>query len=212
VLSKLKELAGSKKVYLLAWTTTPWTLPGNTAVAVAAKSEYAMVEVEGEYLIFADALRKQVGLGDNPVVGKIMGSELVGVEYEPLFNPHEFGVERERFTTGNELKVQKPVKNLVYHVIAADFVSMEDGTGIVHIAPAYGEDDYKVGQENGLDFVHNVDLQGKIIGSYPFAGKFIKAADPLVLENLKEHGLLLKHGTIRHTYPFCWRCNSPLVY
>jgi isoleucyl-tRNA synthetase len=212
VLSKLKELAGHKKVYLLAWTTTPWTLPGNTAVAVAAKSEYAMVEVEGEYLIFADALRKQVGLGDNPVVGKIMGSELVGVEYEPLFNPHEFGVERERFTTGNELKVQKPVKSLVYHAIAADFVSMEDGTGIVHIAPAYGEDDYKVGQEHGLDFVHNVDLQGKIIGSYPFAGKFIKTADPLVLDDLKARGLLLKSSTVRHTYPFCWRCNSPLVY
>ena len=211
-LDKLKELAGHKKVYLLAWTTTPWTLPGNTAVAVSAKSEYAMIEHEGEYLIFADALRKQVGLGDNPVVATIMGQELVGVEYEPLFNPHEFGVERERFTSGNALTIQKPVKSLVYHAIAADFVSMEDGTGIVHIAPAYGEDDYLAGQENGLDFVHNVDLQGKIIGSYPFAGKFIKAADPLVLENLKERGLLLKHGTIKHTYPFCWRCNSPLVY
>ena len=138
-------------------------------MAVAANAEYAMVEVEGEYLIFADALRKQVGLGDNPVVGKIMGKELVGVEYEPLFNPHEFGVERQRFASGNELKVQKPVKKLVYHAIAADFVSMEDGTGIVHIAPAYGEDDYQAGQEHGLDFVHNVDLQGKIIGSYPFS-------------------------------------------
>jgi isoleucyl-tRNA synthetase len=211
-LDKLKATAGHKKVYLLAWTTTPWTLPGNTAVAVSAKSEYAMIEHEGEYLIFADALRKQVGLGDNPVVATIMGQELVGVEYEPLFNPHEFGVERERFTSGNALTIQKPVKSLVYHAIAADFVSMEDGTGIVHIAPAYGEDDYLAGQENGLDFVHNVDLQGKIIGSYPFAGKFIKAADPLVLENLKERGLLLKHGTIKHTYPFCWRCNSPLVY
>ena len=211
-LDRLRELAGQEKVYLLAWTTTPWTLPGNTAVAVAANSEYAMVEVDGEYLIFADALRQKVGLGDNPVIEKIMGKDLVGVEYEPLFNPHDFGVERERFSSGNELKVQKPEKKLVYHTIAADFVSMEDGTGIVHIAPAYGEDDYKAGQENGLDFVHNVDLQGKIIGSYPFAGKFIKAADPLVLEDLKARGLLLKHGTIRHTYPFCWRCNSPLVY
>jgi len=165
-LEKLRELVGRKKVYLLAWTTTPWTLPGNTAVAVAANAEYAVIEVEGEYLIFADALRKQVGLGDNPAIEKIMGKELVGVEYEPLFNPHEFGVERQRFTSGNELKIQKSVKNLVYHAIAADFVSMEDGTGIVHIAPAYGEDDYQVGQENGLDFVHNVDLQGKIIGSY----------------------------------------------
>jgi isoleucyl-tRNA synthetase len=211
-LDKLRELAGRKKVYLMAWTTTPWTLPGNTAVAVAAGVEYAMVEVDGEYIIFADALRNKVGLGENPVVGKIAGKELVGVEYEPLFNPHEFGVERRRFTASNELKLQKPVKSLVYHAIAADFVSMEDGTGIVHIAPAYGEDDYQAGQENGLDLVHNVDLQGKIIGSYPFAGKFIKAADPLVLEDLKARGLLFKSGTIRHTYPFCWRCNSPLVY
>jgi isoleucyl-tRNA synthetase len=211
-LAGLKEIAGRKKVYLLAWTTTPWTLPGNTATAVSAKADYSMVEVEGEYLIFADALRAKVGLADNPVVASIKGSELVGLEYEPLFNPHEFGVERERFSSGNALKVQKPVKSLVYHVIAADFVSMDDGTGIVHIAPAYGEDDYQAGQANGLDFVHNVDLQGKIIGNYPFAGKFIKAADPLVLENLKERGLLLKHGTIKHTYPFCWRCSSPLVY
>jgi isoleucyl-tRNA synthetase len=196
----------------MAWTTTPWTLPGNTAVAVAANVEYAMVEVEGEYLIFADARRQAVGLGDNNVIGTITGKELVGVEYEPLFNPHEFGVDRERFTSGNQLTLQKPLKSLVYHVIAADFVSMEDGTGIVHIAPAYGEDDYQAGQENGLDFVHNVDLQGKIIGNYPFAGKFIKTADPLVLDNLRERGLLFKVGTVRHTYPFCWRCNSPLVY
>ena len=211
-LDKLRGLVGRKKVYLLAWTTTPWTLPGNTAVAVAANVEYAMVEVEGEYLIFADALRKQVGLGDNPVIEKILGKELVGVEYEPLFNPHDFNVERWCFASGNELKVQKPVKKLVYHAIAADFVSMEDGTGIVHIAPAYGEDDYQAGQEHRLDFVHNVDLQGKIIGKYPFAGKFIKAADPLIMEDLKSRGLLFKSGTVRHTYPFCWRCNSPLVY
>jgi isoleucyl-tRNA synthetase len=211
-LAKIRELTGRKKVYLMAWTTTPWTLPGNTAVAVAANVEYAMIEVEGEYLIFADARRQAVGLGDNTVIATITGKELVGVEYEPLFNPHEFGVDRERFTSGNELTLQRPMKSLVYHVIAADFVSMEDGTGIVHIAPAYGEDDYQAGQENGLDFVHNVDLQGKIIGNYPFAGKFIKTADPLVLDNLRERGLLFKVGTVRHTYPFCWRCNSPLVY
>ena len=211
-LVKVRELVGQKKVYLLAWTTTPWTLPGNTAVAVAADAEYAVVEVGDEYFIFADALRKQVGLGDNPVIDKIRGKELVGVEYEPLFNPHDFDVERRRFESGNELKVQKPVKNLVYHVISADFVSMEDGTGIVHIAPAYGEADYQAGQEHKLDFVHNVDLQGKIVGKYPFAGKFIKAADPLVLEDLKARGLLFKSGTVRHTYPFCWRCNAPLVY
>jgi len=211
-LAKLRELTGRKKVYLMAWTTTPWTLPGNTAVAVGANMEYALVEHDGEYLIFADARRQALGLEENTVIATIPGKDLVGVEYEPLFNPHEFGVERERFTSGNELKLQKPLMSLVYHVISAGFVSMEDGTGIVHIAPAYGEDDYQAGQENGLDFVHNVDLQGKITGNYPFAGKFIKAADPLVLDNLRERGHLFKVGTVRHTYPFCWRCNSPLVY
>jgi isoleucyl-tRNA synthetase len=211
-LEKLRNLAIDKKTYLLAWTTTPWTLPGNTALAVAANVEYAVVQVEDEYLIFADALRKQVGLGDNPVIAKLQGKELVGLEYEPLFNPHNFGVERRRFESATDLKLQEPDEKLVYHVIAADFVSMEDGTGMVHIAPAYGEDDFQAGQDNGLNLVHNVDLQGKIIGNYPFTGKFIKAADPLVLEDLKKRGLLLKHGTIRHTYPFCWRCSAPLVY
>ncbi|MBN1644222.1 MAG: class I tRNA ligase family protein, partial [Dehalococcoidales bacterium] len=212
VLEKLRKLAGDKRIYLLAWTTTPWTLLGNTALAVAADAEYAVVQVEDEYLIFADALRKQVGLGDNPVIEKLSGKELAGVEYEPLFNPHDFGVERRRFESASDIKVQNPDNKLAYCVIATDFVSMEDGTGMVHVAPAYGEVDYSAGQEYGLDFVHNVDLQGKIIGSYPFAGKFIKAADPLVLEDLKKRGLLLKSGTIRHTYPFCWRCNAPLVY
>jgi isoleucyl-tRNA synthetase len=211
-LHKLRESVGQKKAYVLAWTTTPWTLPGNTALAVAADAEYVVVELEDEVLIFADALRKQVGLGDNPVVEKLLGKDLVGVEYEPLFNPHDFGVERRRFESATNLKVQESNQKLTYHVIATDFVTMEDGTGIVHIAPAYGEADYQAGQQYGLDFVHNVDLQGKIIGSYPFAGKFIKAADPLVLEDLKARGLLLKSGTIRHTYPFCWRCNAPLVY
>ncbi len=211
-LEKLCKLAAEKKTYLLAWTTTPWTLPGNTALAVGANAEYSVVEVDNEYLVFADTLRKQVGLGDNPVIEKLPGKELVGVEYEPLFNPHDFGIERRRFESATDLNIQEPNKKLAYHVVATDFVSMEDGTGIVHIAPAYGEADYQAGQEYGLDFVHNVDLQGKIIGTYPFAGKFIKAADPLVLEDLKKRGLLLKRGTIRHTYPFCWRCNAPLVY
>jgi len=212
VLEKLRKLASKKETYLLAWTTTPWTLPGNTAVAVAANAEYVMVEVDDEYLILADALRKQVGLGGNVIIEKLPGKELAGVEYEPLFNPHEFGVERRRFESTTELKVQKSDNKLTYHAITTDFVSMEDGTGIVHIAPAYGEADYQAGRENGLNFVHNVDLQGKIIGNYPFAGKFIKAADPLVLEDLKKRGLLFKSGTTRHTYPFCWRCNAPLVY
>ncbi|MFC1988000.1 isoleucine--tRNA ligase [Chloroflexota bacterium] len=205
-------LPEDKPVYLLAWTTTPWTLPGNTALAVAAEAEYAVVEVDNEYLILASALIEPSGLSNANVVEKLEGRELVGVEYAPLFNPHEFGVERNRFKNNGELQVQKSDSNLTYRVIAGDFVSMEDGTGIVHIAPAYGEVDYQAGQGEGLDFVHMVDLQGNITGTYPFSGKFVKDADPLVLEDLESRGLLFRSETIRHTYPFCWRCEAPLLY
>ncbi len=211
VLRRLRGEMGDKKVYLLAWTTTPWTLPGNTALAVAADAEYAVVEAGDEYLILAEA-RLMTDFKNNRVIDRLPGKDLVGVEYEPLFNPHKYGIERRRFQTRADLVVQKPDNNLTYHVIATDFVSMEDGTGIVHVAPAYGEVDFGAGQEFGLDFVHTVDLQGNIIGSYPFAGKFVKQADPLVLADLKQRGLLLKSTTIRHTYPFCWRCGAPLLY
>ncbi|HEY91639.1 MAG TPA: isoleucine--tRNA ligase [Dehalococcoidia bacterium] len=210
--AKLKEIKGDKDTFFLAWTTTPWTLPGNTALAVAPDAEYSMVELDGEYLIMASALLMATGLHDRTVAGTCEGKELAGVPYEPLFNPHSFGVERRRFQESTQLPVQNPDDNLTYRVIATDFVSMEDGTGIVHVAPAYGEVDYQAGQENDLNFVHNVDLQGNIIGTYPFSGKFVKDADPLVLEDLRERGLLFRNETIRHTYPFCWRCEAPLLY
>jgi len=196
--------------YLLAWTTTPWTLPGNTALAVAADAEYAVVEVGDEYLILASALLGSVGLESYKVVAKVNGSDLVHLQYEPLFNPHRYGVERRHMSPG--LPLQEPVRDLTYSIIATDFVSMEEGTGIVHMAPAYGEVDYNAGVENGLDFVHPVDLQGIITGTYPFSGKFVKEADPLILDDLKSRGLLLRSETIRHTYPFCWRCETPLLY
>jgi len=209
---RLRGLVESKDTFFLAWTTTPWTLPGNTALAVAADAEYAAVEVDNEYIIMASALLMATGIDSSSVVETFEGSELVGVAYEPLFNPHKFNVERRRFQEGADLPVQDPDDNLTYRVIVTDFVSMEDGTGIVHIAPAYGEVDYQAGQEEGLDFVHNVDLQGYIIGSYPFSDKFVKDADPLVLADLEKRGLLFRSETIRHTYPFCWRCDAPLVY
>ncbi len=212
VSQRLSQLALSSDTYFLAWTTTPWTLPGNTALAVDADADYAVVEADNEYFILADALREAVGLGDNKVVMKVEGGYLVGAEYEPLFNPHEFGVERRRFQGGAELLPQEPDKDLTYRVIATDFVSMEDGTGIVHVAPAFGEVDFEAGKERGLDFVQQVDLQGNITGNYSFAGKFVKDADTPVLEELKEKGLLYRSETIRHTYPFCWRCNTPLLY
>ncbi|MFC2052180.1 isoleucine--tRNA ligase [Chloroflexota bacterium] len=220
---RLYELSRDKPAYLLAWTTTPWTLPGNTALAVAADAEYAVVEVGDEYLILADALREQVGLGDNKVVERMRGGDFVGIHYQPLY----------------EVKIlysedDKPA----YRVIEGDFVSMEDGTGIVHIAPAYGEIDYEVGQKEGLPLVHTVDLEGLVNATLPGhtpkkleeirrgaveafvlehvtlpgEGKFVKDADPLVLEDLAERELLYRSETIRHTYPFCWRCEAPLLY
>jgi len=206
----LGGLPKDKPAYFLTWTTTPWTLPGNTALAVAADAEYAVLEGEDDYLVLASALVGVVGLDGYKVVKKLAGSQLVGAEYEPLFNPHEFGVER--WHMGSELKVQGAVKNLTYRVIATDFVSMEEGTGIVHMAPAYGEVDYEAGIEHGLDFVHTVDLQGIVTGSYPFSGRFVKDADPLVLEELEKKNLLFRSEKIRHTYPFCWRCDTPLLY
>jgi isoleucyl-tRNA synthetase len=224
---RLYELSRGKATYLLAWTTTPWTLPGNTALAVALDADYALLEVGDEYLILADALREKEGLGDYKVVEMLKGSDLAtitGVKYEPLYNPHQFGVERRRREFINEagvlgspqLKLQKlgEGEKLTYKVIAADFVSMEEGTGIVHVAPAFGEVDFEVGMHPDycLDFVQPVDLQGNITGTYPFAGKFVKDADPLIINDLKQRGLLYRSEKITHTYPFCWRCESPLLY
>ncbi|MFC2019644.1 isoleucine--tRNA ligase [Chloroflexota bacterium] len=208
---RLADFTLDRPTYFLAWTTTPWTLPGNTALAVAADAEYAVVEVGQDYLILASARREQAGLGDASIVARINGSDLVDLRYEPLFNPHSFGVERKRFHN-SMLKPGEPDKGLLYPVISGDFVSMDEGTGIVHIAPAYGEVDYGAGQAGGLDFVHPVDLQGVIMGTYPFAGKFVKEADPLVLADLESRGLLFRSEKVRHTYPFCWRCDAPLLY
>ncbi len=198
-----------KTACLLAWTTTPWTLPANTALAVAADAEYVAVETENGYIILASARLGPSGFAGSPVAARLKGSDLVGLRYEPLFSPADYGVPVTRMTRPPK---ERKRRTSGYPVIAEGFVSMEDGTGIVHVAPAYGEADYDAGQRHQLDFVHTVDLQGKVIGSYPFAGKFVKGADPLVLENLKERGLLHRSETVRHTYPFCWRCATPLVY
>jgi len=206
------DLPSDKPAYLLAWTTTPWTLPGNTALAVAADADYVLLKSEDDYLILAARLASTLKLDGYESVKTLKGEELVGTEYQPLFNPHAFGVERLRFQDGGALTAQPPADDLTYKVISGDFVTMEDGTGIVHVAPAFGEVDYEAGKQWRLDFVQQVDLQGKITGNYAFAGKFVKAADPLVLDDLKARGLLFRRETIKHTYPFCWRCESPLLY
>ncbi len=228
VLERLAKLTSSntKSIYLLAWTTTPWTLPGNTALAVNPDAEYAVLEVpdkDGEYyLIMASALIGAVGLDDCKVVDRVNGNELVHVTYEPLYNPHDFGVERRRaqkllpYEEGARLWLQpeeKPSSGLTYPVISADFVSMEDGTGIVHIAPAFGEVDFQAMQDDpDIDFVQNVDLQGNVTGTLPGAGKFVKDADEDIMADLKEKNRLFRSETIKHTYPFCWRCEAPLLY
>jgi len=214
----LREVGiASKPVFLLAWTTTPWTLPGNTALAVSAEADYSVVENGDEYIILASARLEAADMAHAHIVKTIKGTELVGVEYVPLFNPHTYGVERRRFVKGGQqsspiLELCQDDDSLRYHVIAASFVTMDDGTGIVHVAPAFGEADFEVGCREGLDFVQQVDLQGKICGSYPFTGKFVKSADKEIIEELKLRGLMHNAEILTHTYPFCWRCATPLLY
>ncbi len=199
-----------KPLYLLAWTTTPWTLPANTALAVCAGADYSVLDLGEEYLVLASARLEANGFQAAHEVCRVMGGNLVGLKYRPLFDPFEFGVAVNRLTKGGMETVEKTA--LLYPVIATEYVSMDDGTGIVHTAPAYGEVDYESGQKYGLYFIHHVDLQGKITGTYPGAGKFVKTADPLITHALKEMGRIQKAEKIHHTYPFCWRCATPLLY
>ena len=198
-----------KPVFLLAWTTTPWTLPGNTALAVAPRADYSVMEDDQGYLILATALVDRVRLEGHKESAVVPGSDLVQVEYEALYNPHRFAVQRRALPT---LRAEERQEDLKYRVVGADFVSLDEGTGVVHIAPAFGEIDFDIGMGCGLAFVQPVDLEGKVIGSYPFAGKFVKDADPLILDDLKSRGLLYRSEKITHTYPFCWRCETPLLY
>jgi isoleucyl-tRNA synthetase len=212
--AKISEELTGKPVFLMAWTTTPWTLPGNTGLAVSGDSEYAVVEVDDAYIIMATALLDTVGLSEKPVILKLKGSQLVGINYKPLYNPHSYGVDRLHFKNpgSSELELQPADDNLTYRVWQTNFVSLEDGTGIVHMAPAFGEVDFETGMQNCMDFVQPVDLQGKVTGNYNFSGKFVKKADPMVIEELTANGSLFRSTTIRHTYPFCWRCDTPLLY
>ena len=207
-------------VYLLAWTTTPWTLPGNTALAVDPKADYCLVESETddgpEGLILADRLVDSVVGESCRRVKTFKGSELVGITYGKLYDPAANGVDVFQFvrpegSTG-DATVLEPVDDFTPAVIVGDFVSLDEGTGIVHIAPAFGDEDLTAGRQNALAFVQQVDLQGAIIGNFPFAGKFVKDADKDILADLKKRGLLHRQGVYRHTYPFCWRCGTPLLY
>ncbi len=198
------DLSGSSFV---AWTTTPWTLPANVALAVRPDADYALVQSSTasdgtpERLLLAAELVPQVLGEDISVLRTYKGHELVGMRYEPLFT----GVPGSGDTVDWES---------AFRVIADDFVSLEDGTGIVHIAPAYG--DLEIGKRYGLPTLFSVGLDGKILPEFTdieaARDQFFKQADPHISRNLKERGLLLKSARVKHSYPFCWRCDTPLLY
>ncbi|MFH1714188.1 MAG: isoleucine--tRNA ligase [Candidatus Nealsonbacteria bacterium] len=187
-------LKNQKNTYFLVWTTTPWTLPGNVAVALNPKFTYVKAEINGETLILAKE-RAEVLLGDDyKILKEVKGKELLNLEYEPLFNFH------------------KPEEK-AWFSIPADFVSLEEGTGLVHIAPAFGEEDMEVGKKNNLPVILNVNEEGKFIDkATSFSGKFVKDADPLIIDDLRKRKLLFKEQEYEHEYPFCWRCDTPLLY
>jgi len=188
-------LKGQKNTYLFVWTTTPWTLAANTAIAVGPDFEYVKVKFNNEYYILAKerlvVLEKE---GQYEIIQELKGKDLVGLEYQPLY----------------PMKLDKQG----YRVVPADFVSVEEGTGLVHIAPTFGEEDMALGKKENLPGLVTVDEEGKIVRGLkiPGEGKFVKKADRDIKINLKKRHLLFKEEKIKHAYPFCWRCESPLLY
>jgi isoleucyl-tRNA synthetase len=169
---------------LLVWTTTPWTLPSNQAVAVSPDAVYVVAEVDGMRLVVAEAL-VEMALGEGAtIVSTLTAQDLVGRRYEPPF----------------------PFIEGAHRVVAGDFVTTDDGTGIVHIAPAFGEDDHRVGIEEGLGAPNPVDREGRFTAAAgPFAGLFVKDADPRLIDDLSTRGILFRERPYAHSYPHCWR-------
>ncbi|MGB4861253.1 MAG: isoleucine--tRNA ligase, partial [Tepidiformaceae bacterium] len=200
--------------FLVAWTTTPWTLPGNTALSVNEAAEYGVYRVGEERLVLATALSGEVLGEDAELLATIRGAELVGVRYEPLYRPEKLGLPIMRFGEDGHLRPVADGENVdgLRRVASAEYVSLENGSGIVHTAPAFGAEDFSEGKELGLLFVQPVDLRGLMAQGLPGAGKFVKDADKDVSRDLEERGLMLKKATLKHTYPFCWRCGTPLLY
>lgn len=179
--------------YILVWTTTPWTLQGNVALAVNKSYTYVEVLHNEEHLILAKELLIRLD-GEYEITREFKGEELLGLEYEQMF------------------KFETPEKKAFY-VIHGDFVTLTDGTGIVHIAPAFGEDDNLVGKKNDLPLINLVDSEGNFTDEVePWKGMFVKKADPKIIEYLKEKNILYKSEGFTHSYPFCWRCDTPLLY
>ena len=181
--------------YILAWTTTPWTLPSNVALCVNPNETYVKVKTEDgfTYYLAKELCDTVLGEGKYEILESYVGTDLEYKEYEPLFPFVE-------------------LKQKAYYVVCDTYVTLTDGTGVVHIAPAFGEDDSKVGRKYDLPFLQLVDAKGEMTKETPWAGTFCKKADPLVLKDLEERGLLFSAPLFEHSYPHCWRCDTPLIY
>ena len=185
---------GEENTYLLAWTTTPWTLPSNVALCVNPEEKYVKIKVDDEYYILAEALvASNFPEKEYEVVKEYIGKDLEYMEYEALY-PSE------------------NLKKKAYYVTCDGYVTLTDGTGIVHIAPAFGEDDSKVGHKYDLPFLQLVDGKGCMTDGTKWPGVFCKDADKFILQDLDERGLLFNAPKFEHSYPFCWRCDTPLIY
>ena len=184
--------------YFLAWTTTPWTLPSNLGLVVNPEVDYVKVSYEGQNLIMAEALVDTVFAnkeGEHPVLERFKGKALEYREYEPLY-PYAEG----------------KIKKKAFYVMCDGYVTTSDGTGIVHTAPAFGEDDARVCRAYDMPFVQFVDAKGNMTEDTDWPGTFVKDADPLILDDLKAAGKLFKAPKFEHSYPHCWRCDTPLIY
>ncbi|PIO06895.1 isoleucine--tRNA ligase, partial [Candidatus Woesearchaeota archaeon CG08_land_8_20_14_0_20_43_7] len=189
---KIKE---KENTYFLVWTTTPWTLPGNVALAIDKNLEYVLVEDGGEKLILAKNRLEILKNKNAKIIETYQGVQLIGLSYEPPYNFIDYHSDK------------------VYKVYGANFVKANEGTGIVHTAVVYGEDDFELGKEVDLPKVHSVDLSGRFVDEVkPWANQEVKKSEPLIVEELESRGLLYKEEKIEHDYPFCWRCDSALLY
>ncbi len=205
--------------YFLVWTTTPWTLPGNLALAVNPEFDYYLYEINGEK-IWTHQKLEDADLHGQPVklLKTVKGKELVGMKYEPLFKTQTNADLTQTNADNNILvnpRTENPCESAVYQVYSADFVKEDEGTGIVHIAPAYGEEDFDLGRKYNLGLINYLDEKGRFmidIDGIKTKGLFFKSADKPILENLKERNLIFSLEEYLHSYPHCWRCKTPLIY